>query len=449
MNVPREIILFCTLFAIALSAINDDLPPVKVGILHSQTGTIGGSERPLKDVLLYLIKLQNEKGGVLDRGSGGRRLVPVIKDPQSNWPLFAELARELITTDQVDVVFGCWTSVSRKSVLSVFEELNHLLIYPVQYEGEECSKNIFYTGAAPNQQAIPAVDYFKNSLNVSRFVLIGTDYVYPRTTNSILNSYLLNYLGLPSSDVTTIFTPFSHSDWTELVAGVIKFHLQGAASGKKTGVISTINGDANTFFYSEIARQFAANGLTANDIPIVAFSVGEAELSVLSSSDLALLEGQLASWNYFMSINNTLNKKFIDGFLQFQADNNITQPERNVVNDPMEAHYIGFNIWVSAVEQAGTTAVEAVIQSMYNRQVLSLSGFNVSMGTNHHLVKPVFIGAATKQGQFSVVYNTSSTVPAVPWSPYINDPANVLCDWSYPYVCSRCTSPNYTPVMTA
>jgi len=415
--------------------------PIKVGILHSLTGTISGSETPLKDFLLYLICEQNKKGGIL-----GRPLVSVVKDPESNWPLFAELARELITVDQVDVVFGCWTSVSRKSVLSVFEELDHLLLYPVQYEGEECSNSIYYTGAAPNQQAIPAVDYLYNTKAVRKFILVGTDYVYPRTTNDILNAYLKVNLNITDSDIITYFTPFSHSDWHELVSSMIDFYKAGLVDSQNTAIVSTINGDANTYFYEEIARQYNEQAISPDQLPIVAFSVGEAELASLT--DIGSLAGHLAAWNYFMSINNTLNQKIITEFLNFQTENNFvnsSEPGRLVLNDPMEAHYIGFNMWVAAVEQAGTTFIPAVKQALYGRKVLSLSGFNVAMNTNHHLSKPVLIGKIMTTGQFEIIYNNNVTIPAVPWNPAIDDPS-LVCDWSYPYVCSKCSSPTFTQI---
>ena len=312
--------LFC---AVASEAIAD----IKVGILHSLSGTLAISETTLKDTIMVLIEEQNAKGGLL-----GEKLVPVVVDPASDWPLFAEKARELITVQDVDVIFGCWTSVSRKSVLPVIEELNGLLFYPVQYEGEESSKNVFYTGAAPNQQAIPATDYYLEELGVEKFALLGTDYVYPRTTNKILEQYLKDK-GIPADDIFVNYTPFGHSDWSKIVADVVAL----GADGKKVGVISTINGDANVGFYKELA----AAGVSADDIPVVAFSVGEEELSGLDTTNLV---GHLAAWNYFQSAESEANEGFIKAWKDKMGAERVT-------NDPMEAHYIGFNMWVEAAHQ--------------------------------------------------------------------------------------------------
>src|SRR5579862_7721735 len=267
---------------------------IKGGVLHSLSGTMAISETTLKDTILFLIDEQNKKGGVL-----GKKLEAVVVDPASNWPLFAEKARELITKDKVAVVFGCWTSVSRKSVLPVFKELDSILFYPVQYEGEESERNVFYTGAAPNQQAIPAVDYLMKEVGVKRWVLAGTDYVYPRTTNKILEAYL-KQKGVADADISINYTPFGYSDWQTRVAAIKKF----GSAGKKTAVVSTINGDANVPFYKELGNQ----KISAEDIPVVAFSVGEEELSGLDAKPLV---GHLAAWNYFMSINTPANKAFI------------------------------------------------------------------------------------------------------------------------------------------
>src|SRR5581483_3780186 len=267
---------------------------IKVGVLHSLSGTMAISETTLKDTILMMIDAQNKKGGLL-----GKKLEAVVVDPASDWPLFAEKASQLLEKDKVAVVFGCWTSVSRKSVLPVFEELNGLLFYPVQYEGEESSKNVFYTGAAPNQQAIPAVDYLMKDIGVKRWVLAGTDYVYPRTTNKILEAYLKSK-GVKSEDIMINYTPFGHSDWQSIVADIKKF----GSTGKKTAVVSTISGDANVPFYKELGNQ----GITAKDILVVAFSVGEEELAGIDTKPLV---GHLAAWNYFQSIKTPANKEFI------------------------------------------------------------------------------------------------------------------------------------------
>src|SRR5204862_374358 len=342
---------------------------IKVGVLHSLSGTMAISETTLKDTVLFLIDEQNKKGGVL-----GKKLEAVVVDPASNWPLFAEKAREMITKDKVSVVFGCWTSVSRKSVLPVFKELNSILFYPVQYEGEESERNVFYTGAAPNQQAIPAVDYLMKDEKVKRWVLAGTDYVYPRTTNKILEAYLKSK-GVKQDDIMINYTPFGHSDWQTIVADIKKF----GSAGKKTAIVSTINGDANVPFYKELGNQ----GIKAKDIPSVAFSVGEEELAGIDTKPLI---GHLAAWNYFESIDTPINKDFIKKWKTFIKD-----PKR-VTNDPMEAHFIGFNMWVEAVKKAGTTQPDKVIDALPGIKAPNLSGGTSEMLANHHITKPVFIG---------------------------------------------------------
>jgi len=395
---------------------------IKVGILHSLSGTMAISETALKDVMLYLIDEQNKAGGLL-----GKQLEPVIVDPASDWPLFAEKARELIEQKNVDVVFGCWTSVSRKSVLPVFEELNSMLFYPVQYEGEESSRNIFYTGAAPNQQAIPAVEYLmsEDGGSVKRWVLAGTDYVYPRTTNKILESFL-KAKGVAAEDIMINYTPFGHSDWQTIVSDIKAF----ASAGKKTAVVSTINGDANVPFYKELGNQ----GIKAEDIPVVAFSVGEEELAGIDTEPLV---GHLAAWNYFMSVDTPENAAVIEKWHKFIGS------DSRVFNDPMEAHYIGFKMWVQAVEQAGTTDVDAVRQAMYGQEVKNLTSGVAVMNTNHHLSKPVLIGEIQGDGQFATVWETDGVVVGDAWSDFIPESAKLTADWTYPWVCGNCEKPKY------
>ena len=396
---------------------------IKVGVLHSLSGTMAISETTLKDTVLMMIDDQNKKGGLL-----GKKLEAVVVDPASNWPLFAEKARELIQVKKTDVVFGCWTSVSRKSVLPVFEELNGLLFYPVQYEGEESSRNVFYTGAAPNQQAIPAVEYLmsKDGGEAKRWVLLGTDYVYPRTTNKILRAFL-HAKGVSDADIMEEYTPFGHSDWQTIVTNVKKF----ASEGKKTAVVSTINGDANVPFYKELGNQ----GIKAEDIPVVAFSVGEEELAGLDTTPLV---GHLAAWNYFMSVDSPKNAEFIKQWQTF-----IKNPKR-VTNDPMEAHYIGFKMWVQAVQQAGTTDVDAVRQAMYGQKVKAPGGFDSVMNTNHHLSKPVMIGEIQSNGQFDIVWRTDGPIVGDAWSDFIPESKKLTADWTYPWVCGNCEKPKYT-----
>ncbi|MBC7164262.1 MAG: urea ABC transporter substrate-binding protein [Roseovarius sp.] len=389
---------------IAAPALAQDCP-IKVGVLHSLSGTMAISETTLKDTVLMLVDQQNAKGGLL-----GCQIEAVVVDPASDWPLFAEKARELLTVSNVDVIFGSWTSVSRKSALPVLEELNGLMFYPVQYEGEESSRNVFYTGAAPNQQAIPAVDYFLEELGVESFALLGTDYVYPRTTNNILDSYLRSK-GIAAEDIFVNYTPFGHSDWATIVGDVVAL----GAGGKKVGVISTINGDANVGFYKELAAQ----GVDAADIPVIAFSVGEEELSGLDTGPLV---GHLAAWNYFMSADTPENAAFIKAWHAFIGD-----PSR-VTNDPMEAHYIGFNMWVNAVTEAGTTDVDAVRAAMWGQEFPNLTGGTAVMNPNHHLSKPVLIGEIRADGQFDIISQTEE-VPGDAWTDYLPESAVLKSDW--------------------
>lgn len=416
---PTQLSVKCGL--LALSALSLSLPmaafsadTIKVGVLHSLSGTMAISETTLKDTMLMLIEEQNKKGGLL-----GLQLEAVVVDPASDWPLFAEKARELIEKEGVAVTFGAWTSVSRKSALPVFEELSSALFYPVQYEGEESSKNVFYTGAAPNQQAIPAVDYLMNEIGATRWVLAGTDYVYPRTTNKILEAYLLDK-GVAAEDIMINYTPFGHSDWQSIVSDIKKF----GGAGKKTAVVSTVNGDANVPFYKELANQ----GVSAEDIPVLAFSVGEEELS---GFDTAPLVGHLAAWNYFMSVEADVNDEFIDAWHAFIGD------EDRVTNDPMEAHYIGFNMWVKAVEKAGTVDTDAVAAAIIGVAVPNLSGGYSTMMPNHHITKPVLIGEIQDDGQFDIVWETSGLVAGDAWSDFLPDSKPIISDWRAPLSCGN------------
>ena len=391
-------------FALSPAFAADDT--IKIGILHSLSGTMAISETTLKDVMLMLIDEQNKKGGVL-----GKKLEAVVVDPASNWPLFAEKARELITKDKVAAVFGCWTSVSRKSVLPVFKELNSILFYPVQYEGEESERNVFYTGAAPNQQAIPAVDYLAKEEKVKRWVLEGTDYVYPRTTNKILEAYLKSK-GVKDEDIMINYTPFGFSDWQTEVSKIKAF----GSAGKKTAVVSTINGDANVPFYKELGNQ----GIKATDIPVVAFSVGEEELAGIDTKPLV---GHLAAWNYFESIKTPANEAFIKQWHAF------TKNDARTTNDPMEAHYIGFNMWVKAVEKAKSTDADKVIDALPGTETPNLTGGVAKMLPNHHITKPVFIGEIKGNGQFDVVWKTPGLVPGDAWSKQLEGSRDLIGDW--------------------
>ena len=404
-------ISIAALLAASLSA--QAAETIKVGVLHSLSGTMAISETTLKDTVLMMIEEQNKKGGLL-----GKKLEPVVVDPASNWPLFAEKMRTLLTKDKVDVTFGCWTSVSRKSVLPVVEELNGLLFYPVQYEGEESSYNVFYTGASPNQQAIPAVDYLMQESEVKRWVLAGTDYVYPRTTNKILKAYLISK-GVAESDIMVNYTPFGQSDWQSIVADIKKF----GSTGKKTAVVSTINGDANVPFYKELGNQ----GISAEDIPVVAFSVGEEELAGIDTKPLV---GHLAAWNYFQSAESKPNTAFIK---QWKA---YTKNPKRVTNDPMEATYIGFNMWVKAVEKAGTTDSDKVIDAMVGIKTENLTGGIAEMLPNHHLTKPVLIGEIQDDGQFEIDSQTKE-VNGDAWSDFLPGSKDLISDWRKPTSCGN------------
>ena len=407
-----KILLVLFIMQCSVAALAQDT--IKVGVLHSLSGTMAISETTLKDTVLMMIDEQNKAGGLL-----GKQLEAVVVDPASDWPLFAEKTRELISQEGVDVIFGCWTSVSRKSVLPVIEELNGLLFYPVQYEGEESSKNVFYTGAAPNQQAIPAVDYLMNELGTERWVLAGTDYVYPRTTNRILEAYL-KANGVADEDIMINYTPFSHSDWQTIVSDIKEF----GSTGKQTAVVSTINGDANVPFYIELGNQ----EVSAEDIPVIAFSVGEEELSGIDTTPLV---GHLAAWNYFQSVYNEANEDFIESWHSFIGDSD------RVTNDPMEATYIGFKMWATAVQLAGTTDVDAVEQAIIGIEVPNLTGGNAVMNKNHHISKPVLIGEIQDDGQFDVVWETDGVVAGDAWSDHLEGSRDLIADWTAPTKCGN------------
>jgi urea transport system substrate-binding protein len=405
MKLMKTLVAAAAMLATVSSAHAQSGGTIKVGVLHSLSGTMAISETTLKDAVLMMIAEQNKKGGLL-----GKKLEAVVVDPASNWPLFAEKARQLLAVDKVAAIFGCWTSVSRKSVLPVVEELNGVLFYPVQYEGEESSRNVFYTGAAPNQQAIPAVDYLMKNEKVQRWVLAGTDYVYPRTTNKILEAYL-KAKGVKQEDIMINYTPFGHSDWQTIVANIKKF----GSAGKKTAVVSTINGDANVPFYKELGNQ----GIKAEDIPVVAFSVGEEELAGIDTKPLI---GHLAAWNYFESVKSPANDAFIKTWKAY------TKNPKRVTNDPMEATYIGFNMWVKAVEKAKSTDPDKVIAALPGVTAPNLTGGTSTMLPNHHITKPVFIGEIQGNGQFDVVSKTG-LVPGDAWSDYLPGSKDLTADW--------------------
>lgn len=369
---------------------------VKIGVLHSLSGTMAISETSLRDVVLMAVEEINASGGV-KVGGKNYKIEPVVVDPASDWPLFAEKAKELINTHKVAVTFGCWTSVSRKSCLPVFEEYNSLLFYPVQYEGEEQSLNVFYTGATPNQQLVPAAEYAIQELGAKKFYLLGTDYVFPRTANKVLKAYLLKH-GVPESNIMEEYTPFGHKDYQTIVNKIKTFASSGDAV-----VLSTINGDSNVPFYTEFANQ----GLTAKDCPIIAFSVAEDELRAMDTSKLV---GHLAAWNYFQSIDTPENKKFVQAFKDYCERNKLPGGKDRVTDDPIEAAYFGVYVWKAAAEKAGSFDVDAVRQAVYGMEFDAPGGPKKMHESNQHTYKPVYIGEILKDGQFKIIWKSDGLV---------------------------------------
>jgi urea transport system substrate-binding protein len=414
--------LLPALLVLDVSAATAAEDTIKVGILHSLSGTMAISESALKDTVLMLVADQNKKGGLL-----GRKLEPVIVDPASDWDAFTDKAFELLAREKAAVVFGCSTSTSRKAVIPIFERLNGLLFYPVQHEGEESSRNVFYTGAAPNQQAIPAVRYLmsKEGGEIRRWVLLGTDFVYPRTTNRILSAYL-EAEGVHPDDITTIYTPLGQSDWRQIIESIKALGSQG----KKTAVISTVSGDANGYLYNELAAQ----QVNAGKIPVMALSVSERELQGVDAGRLA---GHMAARNYFQSVTSPENEAFVKMWTDFN------QQRDKTTSDPMEATLIGFRMWVQAVTQAGTDDPNAVRQAMYGQRIKAPSGFEVVMNTNHHLSKPAMIGKLNSSGTFDVVWRSINPIKASVWSRYIPESAKLTADWTFPWVCGGCAEPTF------
>lgn len=387
--------------------------PVKVGVLHSLSGTMAISEQSIKDIVVMASEEINAKGGVL-----GRPIQLVVEDPASNWDLFAEKAKKLLLQDKVVTVFGCWTSVSRKSVLPVFEKNNGLLFYPVQYEGEECSRNVIYTGAAVNQQATPAVDYHLSTDGGSKkkFYLIGTDYVYPRTTNKIVRAMLLAK-GISAKNIMEEYTPFHHQDYQTIIAKIKRFCAGGDAA-----VINTINGDSNVPFFKELANA----GISAEECPVDSFSVAEDELRGLDTKNLV---GHLAAWNYFQSVNMPENKVFVQRFKDFCKKNNLPDAPRRVVDDPMFWGYIGVYTWKMAVEKAKSFKVDDVLRALPGLTVPTPGGPILVDRTNHHTAKPVYIGRILANGQFEIIWSSPGLVDPLPWSEYTYPDRG--CDWSH------------------
>ncbi|WP_142687896.1 urea ABC transporter substrate-binding protein [Chitinophaga polysaccharea] len=384
---------------------------VKIGVLHSLSGTMAISEVSLKDAVQMAVDEINAKGGVL-----GKQIEPVIVDPASDWDLFAEKAKELLIDKKVSAVFGCWTSVSRKSVLPVFEQNNGLLFYPVQYEGEECSNSVIYTGATPNQQLIPAAEYLMSEKGggYKKFYLLGTDYVFPRTANKILKAYLLSK-GIPKENIIEEYTPFHHQDYQTIISKVKRF----AADGKAC-ILSTINGDSNVPFYKEFANQ----GLSSATCPIMAFSVAEDELR---SMDTEFLVGHLAAWNYFQSNDLPENKKFVADFKAFCAKKGLPGGDKRVTDDPICWAYTGVYLWAKAAEKAGSFDVSKVRNALYGLDFPSPDGLVKMDPRNHHLAKPVVIGEIKPDGQFDIIWKSEGLVDPQPWSPLTSPDKD--CDW--------------------
>ena len=381
---------------------------VKIGILHSLSGTMAISETSLRDVVLMAVEEINGAGGVL-----GKQIEPVVVDPASDWPLFAEKAKDLILTEEVAVTFGCWTSVSRKSVLPVFEENNALLFYPVQYEGEEQSLNVFYTAATPNQQLIPAAEYMQSDDGGSckKFYLLGTDYVFPRTANKVLKAYLKSS-GVPDENIIEEYTPFHHQDYQTIVGNIKEFASSGDAC-----ILSTINGDSNVPFYKEFANQ----GLTSTDCPIMAFSVAEDELRAM---DVPPLVGHLAAWNYYQSIDTPENNKFVEDFKAYCSKEGLPGGTERVTDDPIEAAYFGVYVWAAACENAKSFAVDDVRQEVYGLEFDAPGGKKQMHADNQHTLKPVYIGEIREDGQFDIVYNTEGLVSPDSYSTYLHPDGN-------------------------
>ena len=379
---------------------------VKIGVLHSLSGTMAISETSLKDVVEMAVEEINAAGGVM-----GKQIKPIIVDPASDWDLFAEKAKDLIVKEEVAVVFGCWTSVSRKSVLPVFEEHNSLLFYPVQYEGEEQSLNVFYTAATPNQQLIPAAEYMMEEVGAKKFYLLGNGLCFPRTANKVLKAYLKTK-GVPDENIVEEYTQFHHQDYQTIVGKIKKF-----AAGGDACVLSTINGDSNVPFYKEFANQ----GLTSDDCPIMAFSVAEDELRAM---DVPPLVGHLAAWNYFQSINTSENKKFVKNFKAFCERKGLPGGSKRVTDDPIEAAYFGVYVWKAAVEKAGSFDVDKVREAVYGLEFDAPGGKKMMHASNQHTLKPVYIGEIKKNGQFKIIYKSDGLVSPDSYSSYLHPDGN-------------------------
>ncbi|ESA35585.1 urea-binding protein [Leptolyngbya sp. Heron Island J] len=386
----------------ATTAAAGDGDTIKVGILHSLSGTMAISETTVVDAEELAIKEINAAGGVL-----GKQIVAVKEDGASDWDTFAEKAEKLIDQDQVSVVFGCWTSASRKKVLPVFEAKDHMLWYPVQYEGQECSKNIFYTGAAPNQQIEPAVSWLLENKGTD-FFLVGSDYVFPRTANNIIKEQLKAEGG---NTVGEDYLPLGNTEVTPIITKIKAALPDGGV------IFNSLNGDSNVAFF----KQLKGAGMGPDKYPVMSVSIAEEEVRTIGPD---FLTGHYAAWNYFQTVESADNEKWVSDFKAEYGDDRVT-------NDPMEAAYIMVYLWKQAVEQAGTTDIAAVREAAYG-QVFDAPGGTVTMNPNHHLSKTVRIGEIRDDGLFEIVSATDGPVDPLPWNQYVPDTKGYTCDWSDP-----------------
>ena len=373
---------------------------IKVGILHSLSGTMAISETTVVDAEELAIEEINAAGGVL-----GKQIVAVKEDGASDWPTFAEKAEKLIDQDNVAVVFGCWTSASRKAVLPVFEEKDHMLWYPVQYEGQECSKNIFYTGAAPNQQIEPAVDWLLENKGTD-FFLVGSDYVFPRTANNIIKEQLKANGG---NTVGEDYLPLGNTEVTPIIEKIQQALPDGGV------IFNSLNGDSNVAFF----KQMKSAGMDADKYPVMSVSIAEEEVRQIGPE---FLQGHYAAWNYFQTVESPENEKWV-------ADFKAKYGEDRVTNDPMEAAYIMVYLWAQAVEKAGTTDIAAVREAAYGQTFDAPEGL-VTMQPNHHISKTVRIGEVREDGLFEIVSSTDGPLEPIPWNQYVADTKGFACDWS-------------------
>lgn len=377
---------------------------IKVGILHSLSGTMAISEKSVVDAEQLAIEEINAAGGVL-----GKKIVPIVEDGASDWPTFNEKAKKLIDQDKVVTVFGCWTSASRKAVLPTFESKNHMLWYPVQYEGQECSKNVFYTGAAPNQQIEPSVDWLLEKYPGKPFFLVGSDYVFPRTANTIIKAQIEAKGG---KVVGEDYIPLGNTEVSPIISKIKSEMPDGGV------IYNTLNGDSNVAFF----KQLQGEGLGPDKYPSMSVSIAEEEVKAIG---VEYLKGHYAAWNYFQTVDTPESKKFVEAFKKKYGDD-------RVVNDPMEAAYIMVYLWKQAVEKAGGADDLEKVRMAAIGQTFAAPEGKVTLEANHHLAKFVRIGEVAEDGLFKIVYETKAAVKPVPWNQYVAETKGYACDWSDP-----------------